>query len=83
MHEKARSVRDELKRGLKNVVDATNIASAINVGRRGEHTSVSSRQKVTHRDGVTTTITETDENGVITRKTKATDRRRAKEGSDG
>jgi CMP-2-keto-3-deoxyoctulosonic acid synthetase len=78
-----RSSRDELKRDLKKtIVDATNIASAINVGKRGEHSSVSSRQKVTHRDGVTTTVTETNDNGVITRKTETTGTDRTKEGTD-
>ncbi len=59
MNDKHRSLKDELKRRIKDAVeDSSNIASAINVGGKGTRTSVSSRQRVVHRDGVTTTITE-------------------------
>lgn len=52
-------IRDEVKRKIRNVVDAKNIASAINVGGKGRRNAVSSRQRVTHKDGITTTTTET------------------------
>ncbi|MFN2389948.1 MAG: hypothetical protein ABR575_10150 [Actinomycetota bacterium] len=53
-----KKLRDELKKRIKEAVDEGNVASAINVGGKGSHTSVSSRQQVTHRDGVTTKKTE-------------------------
>lgn len=51
-------LRDELKKKIENVVDSANVASAVNVGSNGQRTSVSSRQRVVHKDGVTTTTTE-------------------------
>ncbi len=59
MAENAAPVRDEVARKIRNVVDSSNIATAINVGGNGRRSAVSSRQKVTHKDGVTTTTTET------------------------
>lgn len=59
MNDKHRKLKDELKKRIKDAVeDSSNIASAINVGSKGTRTSVSSRQRVVHRDGVTTTTTE-------------------------
>ena len=52
--------RDGLKKKIKESIDegGANIASAINVGGKDRHTSVSSRQRIVQRDGVTTTTTE-------------------------
>ena|GEM_PF-6343159 len=62
MSDKHRELRDEIKKKIKDAAsDTSNIASAINVGGKGRRTSVSSRQKVVHRDGVTTTTTEKHE----------------------
>jgi hypothetical protein len=59
MTEKRRKARDELKKWIENAVsESSNVASAINVGNKGSRTSVSSRQRIVHRDGVTTTVTE-------------------------
>ena len=53
-----KNFRDELKRKIKESVgDGSNVASAVSVGSKGQTTSVSSRQRVLHRDGVTTTVT--------------------------
>ena len=61
MTEKSRKLAEELKAKIKDAVSgSSNIASAINVG-KGSHTSVSSRQRVVHRDGHTTTVTERHE----------------------
>ena len=59
MSERNRKLRDGLKANLEDAItDSTNAASAVNVGGKGKRTSVSSRQRVVHRDGVTTTTTE-------------------------
>lgn len=53
---------ERLKNRIKKAVgEATNVAAAVNVGRNGGTTSVSTRQKVVHRDGITTTTTERHE----------------------
>jgi hypothetical protein len=55
-------LQDELKEKIKDAVaQSTNVAAAVNVGGKSKRTSVSSRQRVVHRDGVTTTTTETRE----------------------
>ena len=62
MSETHKKRRHDLKQGIKDAVgDGVNIASAVNVGSKGQSTSVSSRQRVVHRDGVTTTTTERTE----------------------
>jgi hypothetical protein len=59
MTEKRKKLRDELKARIEDAVaTSSNVASSINIGQKGSHTSVSSRQRVVHRDGVTTTVTE-------------------------
>ena len=59
MAENKRRTGDEATRKTHNIVTSNNVASAINVGGKGRRSAVSSRQKVIHRDGVTTTTTET------------------------
>ena len=51
---------EELKKKIKQTIDegGANVASAVNVGGKGQRTSVSSHQRVVQRDGVTTTTTE-------------------------
>ncbi|MDQ4065313.1 MAG: hypothetical protein M3161_04635 [Actinomycetota bacterium] len=63
----------EVTRKVRNIVDSTNIASAINVGSKGRRSTVSSRQKVTHKDGVTTTTTEMTRDGITTTQTTRED----------
>ncbi len=60
MGETQKRIREELKQKIKDAVDGggSNIASAVNIGSKGERTSVSSHQRVVQRDGVTTTTTE-------------------------
>jgi hypothetical protein len=59
MTDERKKLRDELKARIEDAVgESTNVASAINIGKGRSHTSVSSRQRVVHRDGVTTTVTE-------------------------
>ena len=57
--------KDDLKKRIKEQVDdavvTSNTAIASNIGKKGGHTSVSSRQRVVHRDGVTTTVEERTE----------------------
>jgi hypothetical protein len=59
---KHKSWKDELKRNIQeraeDAVEAANTAVATNVGKRGAHTSVSSRQRVVQRDGKTTRVEE-------------------------
>ena len=58
MGEARKSFRDQLKKKIKESVgESSNIATAVNVGSKGQRTSVSSHQRVVHRDGVTTTVT--------------------------
>ena len=62
MSEKHTEFRDRLKKMITDAVgESSNIASAVNVGSKGTKTSVSSRQRAVHRDGVTTTTTERHE----------------------
>ena len=51
---------EELKKKVKDAADqdGTNIASSVNIGSKGQRTSVSSRQRIVKRDGITTTTTE-------------------------
>lgn len=51
---------EELKKKIKDAVDhnGANIASSVNVGSKGQRTSVSARQRIVQRDGITTTTTE-------------------------
>jgi hypothetical protein len=51
---------DELKKKIKHAIDegGANIASSVNVGSKGQRTSVSSHQSIVQRDGITTTRTE-------------------------
>jgi hypothetical protein len=60
MSETQKRLREELKKKIKQSIDegGANIASAVNVGSNGQHTSVSSHQRIVQRDGVTTTTTE-------------------------
>lgn len=61
MSDKNGDLFDQLKKRINQAVDDgnTNVAKAINVGGKGRRASVSSRQRVVHRDGVTTRVTET------------------------
>ena len=62
MTDKRRSLREELKNVIRDASDeSSNIASAINVGGKNRSSSVSSKQRVIQRDGVTTKVTETRE----------------------
>ncbi len=62
MTDKRKSLRDELKEIIANATgNSPNIASSINVGDGDQHTSVSKKQRVVQRDGVTTKVTETRE----------------------
>lgn len=63
MADVGKNFRDELKKKIKESIDegSTNVVSAVNVGGKGQHTSVSAHQRVVHRDGVTTTVTEKHE----------------------
>lgn len=59
MQDKPSDAGKRLKDRIKESVgEATNLAAAVNVGRGGQTTSISTRQKVVHKDGVTTTTTE-------------------------
>ena len=60
MGETQKSLREELKKKFKQAIDdgGANIASSFNVGGKGQRTSVSTRQRIVHRDGITTTTTE-------------------------
>ena len=59
MGDAGKNFRDELKKKIKESVDhSSNVAAAVNVGSKGQRTSISSRQRVVHKDGVTTTVTE-------------------------
>lgn len=57
--------KEDLKRSIKekvgDAVDATNSAVATNVGKKGTHTSVTSRQRVVQRNGETTVTEERTE----------------------
>jgi hypothetical protein len=57
--------KEDLKRSIKekvaDAVDATNSAVATNVGKKGAHTSVTSRQRVVQRNGETTVTEERTE----------------------
>ena len=57
-----KSWKEDLKKKVKahidDAVDASNTAVATNVGRKGAHTSVSSRQRVVQRNGRTTRVEE-------------------------
>lgn len=57
---KERKLKDDLKKGIKNKVSSVNKAVATNVGGEG-HTSVSSYQRVVHKDGKTTVVEERTE----------------------
>ena len=54
--------KDELKEHIKkhaaDALDATNIATATNVGKPGSRTTVRSRQRVVQRNGETTHVEE-------------------------
>ena len=57
-----KSWKDDLKATIKkhvdDAVDTSNVVVAANVGKKGTHTSVSSRQRVVQRDGKTTRFEE-------------------------
>ena len=60
MGDAGKRFKEELKKKIKQTIDegGANVASAVNVGSKGQHTSVSSRQRIVQRDGITTTTTE-------------------------
>jgi len=60
MSELGKRFAEELKKKIKDAArdDGVNIASSVNIGSKGQRTSVSSRQRVVQRDGITTTTTE-------------------------
>ena len=55
---KEKDWKDQLKEAIEETIDratdSSNVAVAANVGKKGAHTSVSSRQRVVQRDGKTT-----------------------------
>ena len=57
-----KSWKEDLKKKVKaqidDAVDASNTAVATNLGKKGAHTSVSSRQRVVQRNGKTTRVEE-------------------------
>lgn len=58
-----RGLKDALTKAIKNSLteDGNNVASAVNVGGTGRHTSVKSSKRVVQRDGVTTVSEEREE----------------------
>ena len=51
-------LKEEFERRADEALDATNVAAATNVGKKGNHTTVSSRQRVVQRNGKTVRVEE-------------------------
>ena len=49
-----KKLKETLKRSIDDAVEDGNVASAVNVGGTDSTTSVSSKQEITTKDGVTT-----------------------------
>ena len=54
-------LKQRIKKGVDDAVSTSNTAVASNIGKKGGRTSVSSRQRVVHKDGRTTTYEERTE----------------------
>lgn len=54
----AEKLKNKIKERVDDAVDASNTAVATNTGKKGAHTSVSSRQRVVQRNGKTTRVEE-------------------------
>jgi hypothetical protein len=52
---------EALKERISAAVKEANVASAVNVGETGSHTTVKSTRRVIQKDGVTTVTEETEE----------------------
>ena len=60
MGETGRRFGEELKKKISDAIDegGANVASSVNVGSKGQRTSVSSHQRIVQKDGVRTVTTE-------------------------
>ncbi|MEA2516767.1 MAG: hypothetical protein QOG16_605 [Actinomycetota bacterium] len=60
MGEKGKRLGEELAKKIRDAIDndGANIASSVNVGSKGQRTSVSSHQRIVQKDGVRTVTTE-------------------------
>ena len=54
----AEDLKNKIKGRVDDAVDASNTAVATNTGKKGAHTSVTSRQRVVQRNGKTTRVEE-------------------------